>query len=302
MMNRKWFDLTNRPMILEDIEYIKRNRIAQEIFTLVDTYAKEGLMICNGHILANNLTDGQNHIKTASIYRLWEYVSLIELVGLHTLMNSEERSLRILDCGGCSSAVDFYLAEKGFQVCSIDLNEYLVFNSNFIAQKKQLPLTNVKADMTKLPFADDSFDIVFSISVLEHIEKKLRFLALREMERIVSPGGFIFNTFDYGEYESIVDIKGINDIMELLKPVSSSRVAGNPITSDLDYLPKTAPAHGEYIIYLDLGKSFNAFTNPRDVGRWLIRFLMFKLFPQRAVRIYSKNSYYNFFRLLLRKE
>lgn len=316
-MNGKWFNLINRPMIFEDIEYIRGSKIAQEIFMLVDRYAKEKLMICNGRLMANNLNDGENHITTAPIYRLWEYVSLIELVGLcnHTNSLVKNKSLNILDCGGCSSAIDFFLAEKGFQVCSIDLDEFLIFNGNYIAKAKQLPLKNMKADMTQLPFENNSFDIVFSISVLEHIDKKLRGLAIQEMERVVKPGGFIFNTFDYGEYPDIKEvnynipseysrlivIKDVDEVIELTKSASNSRIVGNLDTGDLNFLPKKAPAHGEYRIYLDLKKNFNAFTSFRDVRHWLIKFMRFKMFPKNLVRIYQKGRFYNFFRLVLQK-
>ncbi len=316
-MNGQWFDLTNRPMIFEDIEYIRGNKIAQEIFTLVDRYAKENLMICNGRLMANNLNDGKNHITTAPVYRLWEYVSLIELAGLSNPANSEagNKSLRILDCGGCSSSIDFFLAEKGFQVCSVDLDEFLVFNSNYVAKAKSLPLKNLAADMTHLPFEKDYFDIVFSISVLEHFEKELRGLAIQEMERVVKPGGLIFNTFDYGEYTSArpagyhippqysqhTVIKDIAEVVELTRAAPHSELVGNLLTDDLNLLPKKAPHVGEYLVYLDLKKNFDAFTRFRDVRRWLLRFMIFKIAPKRLIRIYQKNLFYNYFRLMLQK-
>lgn len=311
------FDLINRPMISEDINYLKENKIAHDIFGLVDRYARENFMICNGRLMANNLSDGKNHITTANIYRLWEYASLVELANLNNLENSMagNKSPRILDCGGCSSSIDFFLAEKGFQVYSVDLNEFLVFNGNHVAKEKHLPLKNIAADMTHLSFGDNYFDIVFSISVLEHFDEKLRFTAIREMERVVKPGGLIFNTFDYGEYYSGKQatynipaeysrhtvIKDIDEVIELATSASNSELVGNSLTDDLKLLPKKAPQFGEFLIYLDLKRSFDAHTNFGDLRYWLIRFILFKFARRRLINIYQKGLFYNFFRLMLQK-
>lgn len=52
------------------------------------------------------------------------------------------------------------------------------------------PTTDVVAASEYLPFADDSFDLVISVAVLEHVRDP--FAAARELKRIVRPGGRIF--------------------------------------------------------------------------------------------------------------
>jgi ubiquinone/menaquinone biosynthesis C-methylase UbiE len=47
----------------------------------------------------------------------------------------------------------------------------------------------VRADATKLPFADDSFDRVLMGDVIEHLPWALGVAALREIERVLVPGG-----------------------------------------------------------------------------------------------------------------
>lgn len=49
------------------------------------------------------------------------------------------------------------------------------------------PTTDVLGFAEDLPFADDSFDAVFSFAVLEHV--KLPFQAAKEMSRVLKPGG-----------------------------------------------------------------------------------------------------------------
>jgi len=43
--------------------------------------------------------------------------------------------------------------------------------------------------MSALPFADDSFDLVFCCEVLHHNNRRSMFEALREIHRVLRPGG-----------------------------------------------------------------------------------------------------------------
>jgi SAM-dependent methyltransferase len=303
-------------MIEQDVEYIKNNKNSKEIFSLVDRYAKEGCYIFNGGISGSNVTDGKNHISTASLYRLWEYTSLIELCGLTEKKNQQRAEpLKILDCGGCSSAIDFFLAERGFCVYSIDLNDFLVHNGNFIAKKKKLTLKNVCADFTSLPFENNNFDIVFSISVMEHIDNDLRIKAIREMERVVKPGGYIYNTFDYGDsrdkkinynipssYQHHRIIKSIDEINDLIKCLDKCTLIGNMDLKKISSLSKISPNSAEFLMYVDLKTNFTAFSNLKEVGIWLYHYLLFKISPSLLQYLVYKNpKFYNFFRLLLQK-
>lgn len=53
------------------------------------------------------------------------------------------------------------------------------------------------ADAHALPFADSSFDIVFSYAVFEHLHNP--FIAAAEVARVLAPGGVFFGTVSQGE-------------------------------------------------------------------------------------------------------
>lgn len=59
---------------------------------------------------------------------------------------------------------------------------------NYTTTDLNSPLADVKADICKLPFEDNSFDIIFCNHVLEHIPDDTK--AMQEMYRILKPNGW----------------------------------------------------------------------------------------------------------------
>ena len=58
-------------------------------------------------------------------------------------------------------------------------------------------LTLEAADGTALPYADASFDVAYSISVIEHIPGSGDVTAMSEFARVLRPGGLLILTFPY---------------------------------------------------------------------------------------------------------
>lgn len=59
------------------------------------------------------------------------------------------------------------------------------------------PSADLLADAHAIPFGSNSFDCVFSYAVLEHLHSP--FLAIREIERVLKPGGLFVGTVSQGE-------------------------------------------------------------------------------------------------------
>jgi len=112
-----------------------------------------------------------------------------------------------LGCSG-NSILEFLDNIKNkslFDIASIPLNQYIskkVTNSPSILKRDNLhPLCG---DITKLPYRNNSFDILFALDTLEHIRDDK--LAISEISRILKKGGLAFITVPHREnYYKIQD-------------------------------------------------------------------------------------------------
>jgi SAM-dependent methyltransferase len=81
------------------------------------------------------------------------------------------------------------------------------------ADLEQLPMVDVQADITEMPFDDGSFEVVIVSHVLEHVPDDLQ--AMREIGRVLTPDGraFLQHPIDHAraatyEDSSITDPEG----------------------------------------------------------------------------------------------
>jgi SAM-dependent methyltransferase len=76
-------------------------------------------------------------------------------------------------------------------------------------------VTYVHGDLTAMQFDDRSFDAVSCVSVLEHMPVAARLRGLREMARVLAPGGRLLLTYDVidGDItQSLIDASGCREI------------------------------------------------------------------------------------------
>lgn len=180
----------------------------------------------------------QHMLRSAQVpsARNWEYPWAI--------LNSDiSADSRILDVGSGCSLFPLYLAQKSKNVDSIDTDEQVMkIASPILADILKLKINYFVDDALNLSAKDNTYDYVFCISVLEHLEqelengiwvnkhvKKLDRMAIREFLRVVKPGGRVILTLDYGskritpvsfEFEYVKDlIEEFGD--NLVKPLDN---------------------------------------------------------------------------------
>lgn len=95
---------------------------------------------------------------------------------------------RVLDSGCANGRLFELIKEKKAQYLGIDNSQSLLNNA-----KKNYPQAQFQlADALSLPFEDNSFDKVFSMSVLHHIpSKEFRLLYMQEALRVLKPQGLL---------------------------------------------------------------------------------------------------------------
>ncbi|MCW4045019.1 MAG: class I SAM-dependent methyltransferase [Candidatus Bathyarchaeota archaeon] len=148
-------------------------------------------------------------------FKYWEIVWL-------TTNNDFQPDTRILDLGGSSSLFSYYLASKGLDVTTIDIQETLNRNGNNVARKMRWKLKCLTMDMRKM-FFKDKFENVTSVCVFEHLSKVDRIRTISTIRDLLSDGGRFSITFDFG----ISHINTSRDVHDQFIKYSALHVRGN---------------------------------------------------------------------------
>ena len=115
---------------------------------------------------------------------------------------------QVLDVGGASTLFSFYLASLGCDVTVVDndwANCGTLYNAAHVAKRMGWRLTALDRDIQHpLPFPDGTLNRVFSICVLEHLPSSLRQFVMKEIGRVLKPGGIAGFTTDYDETRPVL--------------------------------------------------------------------------------------------------
>ena len=99
---------------------------------------------------------------------------------------------RVLDVGAGPGVFTRQLLERGASCAVVDVSLQMI-----AAARRQFPdaldAKFIVGDVDRLPFADGAFDVALCVGVLQYLSSPL--LAIRELARVVSPGGRVVVTF-----------------------------------------------------------------------------------------------------------
>lgn len=115
--------------------------------------------------------------------RFWEPV--IPDMQSHFQLTSDSSVLDV----GCAKGFMLYDMQRlipGIKIAGVDISEYAIEH----AKEEVKPYLQV-ANALELPFEDNSFDVVISITTVHNLEKQELALALQEIERVAKRGSFI---------------------------------------------------------------------------------------------------------------
>ncbi|WP_295579698.1 class I SAM-dependent methyltransferase [uncultured Lamprocystis sp.] len=145
--------------------------------------------------------------QRAAIERLPDHLVGCNLVYLHRLMLAAagiylRPGARVLDFGCGSGRAVYDYRDCGFDAYGFDIADYVerrnptdtdFFRFSLTGRPAHIPDYQVNATDYRLDFEDQTFDFVFSNSVFEHVQN--HDLALREIARVLKPGGIAIHTF-----------------------------------------------------------------------------------------------------------
>ena len=116
-------------------------------------------------------------------YLFWKRIEIA-----NTYANKGAKCKRILDFGCGSGVLSYLLAKNGHQVTSTDI-EFSPLN--LVKEKINFPnnISFIEDDIISNKLENNSFDIIFALDVLEHIENLSEYIQL--FEELLKPNGVI---------------------------------------------------------------------------------------------------------------
>jgi 2-polyprenyl-6-hydroxyphenyl methylase/3-demethylubiquinone-9 3-methyltransferase len=107
-------------------------------------------------------------------------------------------------CGGGILCEE--IAQMGFETTGIDPSEHSLNIASNHAKISGLNINYEKGTGESLPYANESFDVVFCCDVLEHVRNLPKVIS--EISRVLKPGGaFVFDTLNRTFISKLVAIK-----------------------------------------------------------------------------------------------
>jgi SAM-dependent methyltransferase len=108
-----------------------------------------------------------------------------------SIFNNKIKGKKILEVGAGSGGDSIYLATRGARTYCLDYTSSSLERIKRQARKKHVAVEVVMAGIRAIPFADGSFDAVFSAGVMEHFRRDEILSVFIEQKRVLKNGGFL---------------------------------------------------------------------------------------------------------------
>jgi 2-polyprenyl-3-methyl-5-hydroxy-6-metoxy-1,4-benzoquinol methylase len=119
---------------------------------------------------------------------------------------SSSHAANVLDVAAGTGHVTELLASLGFNLTSIDLTEEMLMAARVRIRNKGLKSAFILGNAFTLPFADATFQIVVSTRFLHLWPQAQQSSLIREMVRVLKPGGMLIVDFDNWWHRTILCI------------------------------------------------------------------------------------------------
>lgn len=130
---------------------------------------------------------------------------------------------RVLDMGSGVGTFSRYLAQRGAEVVAADFSAVAIQYAQDVVLTDLPNASAVVADIHRIPFDDESFDLTICSSTLEHVIDPPR--AMSELRRVTKRGGTLLilmpNYFgSAGILRALKRLRGKNEFSEIGQPIN----------------------------------------------------------------------------------
>ena len=160
-------------------------------------------LLTNGTHLGLRKTIGKITQPINSHSRFPEYYWFEEAIRKHLRQVPSQKNVRILDVGSpkmlglylaCNTTAEVTLTD----ISELNVDEYQIMWKG-LQKKAKGTLRFALQDARSLGYGDAEFDVVYSMSVIEHIEgEEADARAVRELVRVLKPGGLLALSVPFG--------------------------------------------------------------------------------------------------------
>jgi ubiquinone/menaquinone biosynthesis C-methylase UbiE len=143
-----------------------------------------------------------------------------------------QKSASIIDVGcGAGVPVTRFLVDSGFRVVGIDFSEKMLR----LARKNVPQAKFIRKDMTRLDFADNSFDGLTAFYSIIHVPREKHASLFKTFNRILKPNGIMIVCMGPDEWEATENYYGVKMFWSQYSPEKSLqlvKIAGFDVIFD----------------------------------------------------------------------
>jgi ubiquinone/menaquinone biosynthesis C-methylase UbiE len=149
----------------------------------------------DGKHLRDYTEEASNYDKARFSSFKGAFISDLEIRMVRRIVGSIP-SDRVLDVATGTGRFSLALAKAGLDVTAVDLTANMLQEAKYKARHDQIASIHFRlANARHLPFADDTFDAVVSMRFLHLIPEDMQEDFIREMRRVLKPGGLLILGF-----------------------------------------------------------------------------------------------------------